>query len=290
MAVIPADGNGAKSVGSYLRPTELKEALAALAAGPRIILAGGTDYYPARVGQPLDDDLLDITALPDLRRIVDAGAHWRIPALATWTDLLETPLPPLFDGLKLAAREVGGVQIQNAGTLCGNLCNASPAADGTPNLLALDALVELSSARAARRLPVAQFVTGNRATERRPEEMVTALIVPKPKRETRSTFLKLGARKYLVISIVMVAAVVEIADGTVANARVAVGSCSAVAQRLPALEATLAGRRLAASLADLVRPGHLASLSPIDDVRGTAAYRREAALTIVKRAINELVA
>ena len=277
-----------EGVGSYLRPTELKEALAALAAGPRIILAGGTDYYPARVGQPLDDDLLDITALPDLRRIADEGAHWRIPALATWTDLLETPLPPLFDGLKLAAREVGGAQIQNAGTLCGNLCNASPAADGTPNLLALDASVELSSARATRRLPVAEFVTGNRATVRRPEEMVTALIVPKPKDEARSIFLKLGARKYLVISIVMAAVVLEVVGGTIARARVAVGSCSAVAQRLPLLEAALAGGRLEAGLADLVRPEHLAPLSPIDDVRGTAAYRREAALTIVRRAIEEL--
>jgi CO/xanthine dehydrogenase FAD-binding subunit len=288
MAVIPADGNGTKGVGSYLRPTELKEALAALAAGPRIILAGGTDYYPARVGQPLDDDLLDITALPDLRRIADEGAHWRIPALATWTDLLETPLPPLFDGLKLAAREVGGVQIQNTGTLCGNLCNASPAADGTPNLLALDASVELSSARTTRALPVAEFVTGNRATVRRPEEMVTALIVPKPKGEARSTFLKLGARRYLVISIVMAAAVLEVAGGTIAHARIAVGSCSAAAQRLPLLEAALAGRRLEAGLPDLVRPEHLAPLSPIDDVRGTAAYRRDAALTVVRRAIREL--
>jgi CO/xanthine dehydrogenase FAD-binding subunit len=278
-------------MGSYLRPTELTEALAALAAGPRVILAGGTDYYPARVGQPLDDDLLDITALPDLRRIADEGRHWRIPALCTWTDLLETLLPPLFDGLKLAAREVGGVQIQNAGTLCGNLCNASPAADGTPNLMALDASVELSSARATRRLPVAEFVTGSRAILRRPEEMVTAIVVPKPQHEARATFLKLGARKYLVIAIVMVAAVVEIGDDhTVARARIAVGSCSAVAQRLPALEAELAGRRLDAGLADLVRPEHLASLSPIDDVRGTSAYRREAALTIVKRAINQCVA
>jgi len=278
-----------KGVGSYLRPTEMKEALAALAAGPRIILAGGTDYYPARVGQPLDDDLLDITALSDLRQISDEGAHWRIPALATWTDLLETPLPPLFDGLKLAARDVGGVQIQNAGTLCGNLCNASPAADGTPNLLALDASVELSSARATRRLPAAVFVTGNRATLRRPEEMVTAIIVPKPQHAARSTFLKLGARKYLVISIVMVAVVLEIGHGhTVASARIAVGSCSAVAQRLSALEAALTGRRLDASLIDLAQPEHLAPLSPIDDVRGAAAYRREAALTLVKRALLEL--
>jgi len=277
-------------VGSYLRPTELKEALAALAAGPRIILAGGTDYYPARVGQPLDDDLLDITALTDMRRIADEGPHWRIPALATWTDLLEAPLPPVFDGLKRAAREVGGVQIQNAGTLCGNLCNASPAADGTPNLLALDALVELASARATRRVPVGEFVKGSRAVARRPEEMVIALLVPKPKGDARSTFLKLGARRYLVISIVMVAAVLEVADGKVAQARIAVGSCSAVAQRLPVLEAALVGSRLDAGLANLARSEHLALLSPIDDVRGTAAYRREAALTLVQRALGELVA
>jgi CO/xanthine dehydrogenase FAD-binding subunit len=278
-------------VGSYLRPAELREALAALAAGPRIILAGGTDYYPARVGQPLDDDLLDITALPELRRIADEGAHWRIPALCTWTDLLETTLPPLFDGLKQAARAVGGVQIQNAGTLCGNLCNASPAADGTPNLLALDAEVELASARGTRRLPVAAFVTGNRATARRTDEMVTALLVPKPESAARSIFVKLGARAYLVISIVMVAAVLEIADDrTVARARLAVGSCSAVAQRLPQLEQALAGRRLDASLADLAQPAHLAPLSPIDDVRGTAAYRRDGALTLARRALRELAA
>src|SRR5262244_3132361 len=245
MAVIPADGNGMKGVGSYLRPTELKEALAALAAGPRVILAGGTDYYPARVGQPLDDDLLDITALPDLRRIADEGAHWRIPALTTWTDLLETPLPPLFDGLKRAAREVGGVQIQNAGTICGNLCNASPAADGTPNLLALDADVQLTSVDGIRYLPVPQFVAGNRKTTRYPNELVTALIVRKPEAEALSTFLKLGARRYLVISIVMIGAVVELgAHDRILAARIAVGSCSAVAQRLPALESALEGERL----------------------------------------------
>jgi CO/xanthine dehydrogenase FAD-binding subunit len=278
-------------VGSYLRPADLTEALAALAAGPRVILAGGTDYYPARVGQPLDDHLLDITALPELRRIAGEGAHWRIPALCTWTDLLEANLPPLFDGLKLAAREVGGVQIQNAGTICGNLCNASPAADGTPNLLALDALVELASARETRRLPVAAFVTGSRAIARRVDEMVTALLVPKPAHDARSTFLKLGARKYLVISIAMVAAVVEVAaDRTIAAARLVVGSCSAVAQRLPLLEAALAGKRLDADVAALAMAEHLAPLSPIDDVRGTADYRREAALTLVRRALRELAA
>jgi CO/xanthine dehydrogenase FAD-binding subunit len=275
-------------VGSYLRPTQLNEALAALAARPRVIVAGGTDFYPARVGHPLDDDVLDITALGNLRQITEAASGWRIPALATWTDLVETKLPPVFDGLKHAAREVGGVQIQNAGTICGNLCNASPAADGTPNLLALDVKVELASANGSRRVPVAQFVTGNRKTARRPNEMVLALHVPKPRHEACSTFLKLGARKYLVISISMVAAIVEIDAGKIVAARVAVGACSAAAQRLPDLERDIVGRALAPELATVVSTRHLAPLSPIDDVRGTADYRRDATLTLLRRAVVEL--
>ena len=275
------------AMGSYLRPVELDEALAALAARPRVVLAGGTDYYPARVGRPVDDDVLDITALTALRRIAEADRAWRVPALATWTDVIEANLPPLFDGLKLAAREVGGVQIQNAGTVCGNLCNASPAADGIPNLLALDAGVELASAAGTRVLPVAEFVIGNRRTARRPDELVTAIVIPKPAHVARSTFLKLGARKYLVISIVMVAAVVETEGDTIAAARIAVGSCAAAAKRLPALEQRLAGRKLS-SMADLVEVSDLAPLSPIDDVRGTAAYRIDAARTLIGRTLAEL--
>ena len=273
---------------SYLRPTQLKEALAALAAGPRVILAGGTDFYPARVGRPLDDDVLDITALPDLRRISETSSSWRIPALATWTDVIGHPLPALFQGLKLAAREIGGVQIQNVGTVCGNLCNASPAADGVPNLLALDAEVELASVHDTRVVKVADFVAGNRRTVRRPDELVVALRVPKPKLPARATFLKLGARKYLVISIAMVAAAVELDKGRIASARFAVGACSAVAQRLAALEGELQGCRLEPRLAEVVAPRHLASLTPIDDIRGTSDYRRDAALTLVRRALAQL--
>lgn len=278
-------------MGSYLRPVEINEALAALATGPRVVLAGGTDYYPSRVGRPLDDDLLDITALAALRGIADAGDHWRIPALVTWSEVIAADLPPLFDGLKLAAREIGGVQIQNTATVCGNLCNASPAADGIPNLLAIDARVELSSTRGRRVIPIGEFVLGNRKTARASDELVTAICVPKPTGQTRSTFIKLGARKYLVISIVMVAAAVETnADGVVAAARVAVGSCSAAALRLPTLEAALIGHRLAPALADRVAADHLAPLSPIDDIRGTALYRRAAALALVRRALTALAA
>jgi CO/xanthine dehydrogenase FAD-binding subunit len=276
-------------MGSYLRPTELNDALAALAARPRVIVAGGTDFYPARVGRPLDDDVLDVTVLSGLRRIADEGGHHRIGALATWSDLVHAELPPWFDGLKLAAREVGGVQVQNAGTVVGNVCNASPAADGVPCLLALDAVVQLASLRSERAVPLAEFVTGNRKTVRHPDELVTGIDIPRPKHPARSTFLKLGARKYLVISIVMVAAVLErAADDTVAAARIAVGSCSAVAKRLDALERALVGRRLDGGLGAVVTDDHLGALAPIDDVRGSAAYRRDAARTLVRRTLAQL--
>lgn len=278
-------------MGSYLRPASLDDALAALRAGPRTLLAGGTDVYPARVGHAVDDDVLDITGLPDLREIATKDGVCRIPALATWTDLLRHDLPARFDGLKAAARAVGGVQIQNRGTICGNVCNASPAADGLPNLLALDARVELASSAGLREIPIGDFVVGNRRTVRRDDELVTAIVVPMPATDPRSAFLKLGTRAYLVISIAMVAAVVEVgADGRIASARIVVGACSEVPQRLPAVEVRLIGRVPSDALGGEIQAADLALLAPIDDVRATAAYRREAALVLVRRAIAELAA
>jgi CO/xanthine dehydrogenase FAD-binding subunit len=268
----------------YLRPEGLEAAVEALAAQRLTVLAGGTDFFPARVGRTITEDILDISRIAALRGIVESADAFRIGAATTWTELLEAPLPPSFDGLKRAAREIGGVQIQNAGTIGGNLCNASPAADGTPCLLSLDAAVELVSARGTRRLPVAEFVLGSRRTARRPDELLAAILVPKPARPARATFLKLGARRYLVISIAMVAALVERApDGTIAAARIAVGACSETPRRLPQLERDLAGTRGVA-----VTEAHLAPLAPIDDVRGTASFRRDAARTLVARALEAL--
>jgi CO/xanthine dehydrogenase FAD-binding subunit len=273
----------------YLRPLRLEEALGALQQ-PFTVLAGGTDFYPARVGRSIDEDVLDISAIAELRGIVRGPAGWRLGATTTWGELIAADLPPLFDGLKQAARDVGGRQIQNAGTIAGNLCNASPAADGVPPLLALDAEVEIASRAGVRRVPLATFLTGNRRTVLMPGELLVAIHVPQHAHAARSAFLKFGARRYLVISIVMAAATLEIADGRIAGARVAVGACSAVAQRLPALEAALAGAVLDASLGDRVEAAHLAPLAPIDDVRGSAGYRRDAALTVLRRLLQGLAA
>lgn len=283
---------------AFLRPSRLDEALGALATGgpsgaPWVVLAGATDHYPARVGRAPREDVLDVTAIHALRGVREVEGGWRIGALATWTDLVEASLPPLFDGLRQAALAIGGLQIQARATVVGNVCNASPAADGLPNLLALDAEVEVASGRGARRMPIGAFVTGNRRTVRASDELVTGLFVPATLSGTtvRSTFEKLGSRAYLVISIAMVAAVAEIdTERRIARARVAVGACSEVARRLSTLEAALVGLQVGPQAAGVARGEHLAGLTPIDDIRGSAGYRREAALTLVRRALASVLA
>jgi len=271
----------------YLKPKTLSEAVSVLAETGGLILAGGTDVYPALGERLPQGDVVDITGLREIRGISIEEKHIRIGGLTTWTEVIRTPLPRCFDALKAAAREVGSVQIQNRGTVAGNLCNASPAADGVPPLLALDAEVELASATARRRMPLAQFITGNRKTLRRQDEILAAVLVPRGIEDAASAFLKLGARRYLVISISMVAAVVRSDDaGRVSDARVAVGSCSATAQRLRGLEKDLVGRAATAGIGSTVRAEHLSPLSPIDDVRSTAEYRRDASLTLVRRALE----
>lgn len=274
---------------TYAQPTDLDEALGLLASQPWAILSGGTDFYPAALERPMADNILDIHALSELQQITLENGQWRIGAGVTWSDLMAAELPPAFDALKLAAREVGSIQIQNRATLVGNLCNASPAADGVPPLLIVDAQVELVSQAGKRILPLHQFILGNRDIARQPHELVTAVIVPESSAKGSSSFIKLGARKYLVISISMVAARVTLdRQGLITEAAISVGSCSLVAQRLTQLEDELTGQCLTADLATLLRPEHVATLLPIDDVRSTASYRMQASLELVRRALLSL--
>ncbi|HEX6823894.1 MAG TPA: xanthine dehydrogenase family protein subunit M [Candidatus Sulfotelmatobacter sp.] len=274
----------------YFRPKNLGDAIAVLNSSGGQILAGGTDFYPALGERLPQGDVVDITAVREIRGISVEEHYFRIGGLTTWTEIVRSPLPRCFDALKAAAREIGSVQIQNRATVGGNLCNASPAADSVPALLVLNAEVELLSTAGARRIPLAQFITGNRKTRKRADEILTAVLVPRQCEDAASAFLKLGARKYLVISISMVAALLESNEsGSVSQARVAVGSCSAVAGRLAGLERDLVGRAADPQIGSLVGPQHLATLSPIDDIRATAEYRRDASVTLVRRALQACV-
>jgi CO/xanthine dehydrogenase FAD-binding subunit len=278
----------------YLRPTRLEPALAELARAPCTVIAGGTDVYPACVGADPPAPLLDISLLAQARGVDSTTdpARLRIGALTTWSDLLRRPLPRYARTLAQAAQEVGGIQIQNRGTLGGNLCNASPAADGVPPLLALDARVELASQRGVRTLPLEAFVLGNRRTARAADELLTAVEMPARSPRAVSCFLKLGQRRFLVIAIVMVAVVLDFdADDRVTYCGIGVGSCTAAACRLPALERALTGVARAdvpARAARLLQADALAPLAPIDDVRATRTYRLDAARSLIERALIEL--
>jgi CO/xanthine dehydrogenase FAD-binding subunit len=274
----------------FLRPRTLQDAIEALASTGGVLLAGGTDIFPSLGERPLTGTVIDISGLPELRGIEIGDQEIVIGGRTTWSDIVSANLPRGFDGLKAAAREVGSIQIQNQATIAGNICNASPAADGVTALLALDARLTLTSTEGSRELPLSEFILGNRRTARRPHEILTAVRIPRRLENVVSVFLKLGARRYLVISIVMVAANLLIdREGRIREALIAVGSCSPGSVRLPELERALVGRSIKNDLRLVVAGEQFAPLSPIDDVRGTAAYRTDAALTLVRRALAACV-
>ena len=275
---------------NYQSPKTVSEAVASLANDKWTVLSGGTDFYPGLADQQPVGNILDVSQLQGLRDINKReDGSWSIGARVTWTDIIQANLPNAFDGLKAAAREVGSIQIQNRATVVGNICNASPAADGVPPLLTLDVVVEISSNAGQRSVPLQDFLLGNRETTLQSQELVTAITIPKSAAAGVSSFIKLGTRKYLVISISMVAArLVLDAQNTILDAAICVGSCSAVAMRLPTLEQNLIGQPLCQKTCDAIASTHLQGLSPIDDVRATRTYRQAASLELVKRSVASI--
>jgi len=270
----------------FHRPETVENALSLLADGTVSLLAGGTDFFPARMGRTAQEPVLDLTRIAALKGISKTGDRWRIGATTTWSQIRDADLPARFRALQQAAAEVGSVQIQNAGTIAGNICNASPAADGVPPLLTLNATVEIAGPGGIRTVPLPDFITGVRKTALLPGEIVTAVLMDDEPGEV-SAFLKLGARRYLVISIAMVAVNVALAaDGTIGRIAIAVGSCSAVARRIASLEQVLSGVVPGSeAFAEILARVDLPELSPIDDVRATAIYRMDAAKTLIGRAV-----
>lgn len=276
------------SIVSYHAPDSLEDALAALTSADTRLLGGGTDIFPPALPGKAPTKILDVTNIREMRGVSESAAGWRIGAATSWSELINHPLPPAFDGLKAAARTIGSVQIQNTATIGGNLCNASPAADGVPSLLALEAKVEITSAAASRWVALEKFLIGPRRVDLKLGEILTAVIIPPHPGKMRSSFLKLGSRKYLVISIAMVATLVEFTDSRVRRARLAVGACSPTALRLRRLENELRGMHIEQLSELVVSDDHLRPLSPINDVRGSAEYRLCSVKELIRRALAEV--
>ena len=262
----------ALSLLSLLRPRTLRDALAMLRdEGPLMPLAGCTDLYVGlQFGTLPDRRFIDLWRLRELRGIGDERGTLRIGAMTTYTDLIQSPLVRRrIPMLVASAREVGGKQIQNRGTLGGNIANGSPAGDTLPVLAAADATVVLSSASGERRVGFNSFYTGYRTSVRRPDEIIVAIEIPRI--DGRQYWRKVGTRRAQAISKVMCAAV----RGP--EVRVALGSVGPTVMRLRRTERVLtAGSPL--SQAQAVMRGEI---QPIDDVRSTADYRREVSLNLL---------
>ena len=262
---------------ALLRPKSVREALAMLRdEGPLTPLAGCTDLYVAlNFGTLQATRFLDLWRLDRLRPIEVRGGVLSIGALATYTDLIRSALVRRrLPTLAAAAREVGGVQIQNRGTIGGNVVNASPAGDTLPVLAAADASAVLASATDVRRVPVVAFYTGYRQTVRRPDELLIALEVP-PVRG-RQYFRKVGTRAAQAISKVVMAGIAG------SPPRIALGSVAPTVMRARQTEAALARR------ASLEEAQHTLAreLAPIDDLRSTADYRRRVALNLLAQFVR----
>jgi CO/xanthine dehydrogenase FAD-binding subunit len=257
------------------QPRSLREALRMLAQeGPLVPMAGCTDLYVSlNYGTLTATRFLNLWGLDELRSIVVHDGVLSIGALSTYSDIIgsravRTRIPMLVS----AAREIGGPQIQNRGTLGGNIANASPAGDTLPVLAAADALVVTSSAAGTRRVPFVEFYTGYRRTVLAPDELIVAVEIPRVR--GRQWFRKVGTRAAQAISKVVMAAV---DDSGGDPPRIALGSVGPTVVRLPSTEAALAAGTPVADAQRIL----LDEIAPIDDVRSTAEYRRRVAANLL---------
>jgi CO/xanthine dehydrogenase FAD-binding subunit len=272
-------------------PQTLADAYAAMTDAPARPIAGGTDLMVAltgELGEP-PERVLDLWRLDELRGIAVDGDAITLGALTTYTEIRRSALcrehlPALVE----AAATIGAAQIQNRGTLGGNIANASPAGDTLPVLLALDAFIVCGSSRGERTIPSHAFWTGYRQTALAADELVVRVRIPLAAgRETR--FRKVGTRRAQSISKVVLALSYRDAGSSApwTDVRLGLGSVAPTPIRATATETTLEGQPPTPETADRAAETLAAELNPIDDVRSTAEYRRLVAARVLHRLIRE---
>ncbi len=273
-------------------PTSLSGALEILASDECTVIAGGTDLMAAyHADKPLPPKVLDVSRLPELSGINVDPRGARLGAAVSYTELHNAKeLAAGWPALVEAAGLVGAPAVQNAGTLGGNLVNASPGADLVPVLAALDGVVALASRAGERRVPVTEFYRGYRDCDRRPDELVTAVELPRPPAGLRQAFFKAGTRLAQSIARVNLACCGRVDEaGCLRDVRLVAGSVGPTIMVLRRTMAWLEGRPVVEEgLA--VAAGNLASgeVTPIDDVRSTAEYRRTVTGNLVARFLRNV--
>ena len=269
-----------QSDGRFVRPTSLDEALQLLAqpdANWRVV-AGGTDLLVQHEHRLKALNLLDLRGLSELSGVAEDDERVRIGALTSYTDLIHSPIIQTWaSSLAAAAGEVGGIQIQNMGTLGGNLVNASPAADSVPPLVSLEARLVLRSAGGDRTVPVQDFAIGPGQTVIKPNELLTEILIPKQRHPGQEItfFDKVGPRKAQTIAKASIAFRGWLFEGRLTEARLAFGAVAPTITRALYTESALtAGPLTEARLMEAGQAAHN-ECDPIDDIRSTAVYRRQ---------------
>jgi CO/xanthine dehydrogenase FAD-binding subunit len=277
----------------FYSPRTLEEVCQVLADPGGRLIAGGTDVIPQlRGGRLRAARLVDLSRQGDLRFIEVQDGRVYIGALATYaqmigSSLLQTETPALVQ----ASCVVGSVQTRHRGTLGGNIGNASPAGDTLPPLLVLNAEVTLVSAEGERSLALAELLQGPGQTTIGGHEVIHHVSIERPPPNASSIFVRLGNRRGMAVSVASAALVLCVGDGKVVDeARIALGAVAPTAIRCPRAETLLRGEPLTPALVEEAARTAAAECSPIDDVRGTAGYRRNAVAHLVRRGLNALAA
>ncbi|MEN3332531.1 MAG: xanthine dehydrogenase small subunit [Blastocatellia bacterium] len=273
-------------------PETLADAYRILAERGRSVrvIAGGTDLMVLMNAHQLDAALfLDIWRINELRGISDEGEHLRMGALTTYTQLIRSPLVERYaPALVAASRTIGAVQIQNRGTLGGNVVNASPAGDSLPVLAAYDAELEIGSARGTRRVAFNTFYTGYRQTVLAADELLVAVRLPKLKAGERDFFCKVGTRRAQAISKIVMATRANASGRVVEAIHIAVGSVAPTVIRAPQTEALLAGQAITPDLIRQAQDVIAREVSPITDLRSTEHYRRTVTGNVLAKCLRQL--
>ncbi len=275
----------------YLEPTSLQQALEWLNTyrGRVRVLAGGTDLFlrlKKHVFTP--DYVIDLKRAPGLDYLASEGQGGvRIGPTALQGDVARSPLVQRsFPALAEAARWVGSIQTRNRATVVGNLCNASPAADTAPALLAYGAQVKLASLQGERTIPLTDFFVGPGRTALQDNELVAEVVIPAPAPQTGGAFFR-RTRTAMDIAVVCAAAVLNLTNGTCQEARIALGAVGPTPLRAPRAEQALRGQAPTEQLIEEASRLAAEEARPIDDVRSTAEYRREMVQVLTRRGLTQ---
>jgi len=274
----------------YVAPTTVEDAVGALASSPDSrVFAGATDLIPQiRSGRPEPGLLVDLKRIDRLTAVTENDASWTIGAATPTSRLTEDPaFSGQFPGLSEAAGLIGSDQIQNRSSLGGNLCNASPAADSVPAMLVNDTRAVIATADGTRTIPVGDVTTGPGSTSLSTGEFIVEFEVDKPPADTGDAYIRMIPRTEMDIAVVGAGARITLdADGNCAEARVALGAVAPTARRVADAEAALTGQPINDDTLAAVAAAASDACDPIDDKRGTIAYRKQVAGVLAKRAVR----